>query len=205
MYPPGAAVSAADCQHCHLRRDVCICASRPQLASRAGFHLLVHPRELHKPTNTGHLVVDTVAGAQWHIWSRLQPPAELLAALASPRISYLVFPAQWAGAMSVAGAVDRHCVAPQFVLLDATWQQARKMLRQSAYLRQLPLLALPAGLHSCYSLRRRRCAGHLATAEAAVALLRMIGEAQQAARLDSYYRLFLRHFGASRNGRGPGA
>ena len=193
-------LTPAACPVCHLRRDACLCRRRPAIVSAARFQLLVHPRELRRPTNTGHLVSAAVISADHHVWSRRTPPPRLLAALAAaPQRTCLVFPQQEAAAAEVCEWPVRR---RQFVILDGTWQEARKMLRQSPYLRQLPQLPLPAGLSSDYHLRRHQPRGHLATAEVAVALLRLLGERRQAADLEGYYRAFLQHFSASRSGHG---
>ncbi|TQV66935.1 DTW domain-containing protein [Exilibacterium tricleocarpae] len=202
MYPQGARRAHAElCRGCHLHPDACLCDQQPSLATRARFQLLVHPRELDRPTNTGHLVVNALESSRYHIWSRRQPPRALLEALAEPQWdSYLVFPAGLPPTSPAPPAAlpERR----QFVILDATWQEARKMLRQSPYLACLPRLSLPPDLRSRYSLRRHQPAGHLATAEVAVALLRLGSEASQALALDRYYQAFLHHFCASRSGHG---
>nr|MDT0253699.1 DTW domain-containing protein [Endozoicomonas sp.] len=63
-----------------------------------------------------------------------------------------------------------------FIIIDATWQQARKMYRQSPYLQSLNLLSLNPDEPSIYSLRRNRHSQHLCTAEVAAQALEQLGE-----------------------------
>ena len=83
---------------------------------------------------------------------------------------------------------------PLFVLLDATWPEARKMFRKSPYLNHLPVLSLQAGQLSSYRLRRSTRDDHLCTSEVAAACLALAGEPQAAAVLADYLEVFTIHY-----------
>ncbi len=83
---------------------------------------------------------------------------------------------------------------PLFILLDATWSEARKMFRKSPYLDALPVLSLQAGQLSTYRLRRSTNDAHLCTSEVAAACLALAGEPHAAEVLTAYLDVFTGHY-----------
>ena len=83
---------------------------------------------------------------------------------------------------------------PLFVLLDATWPEARKMFRKSPYLDALPVLSLQADHASRYQLRRSTRSEHFCTSEVAALCLALAGEAQVAAVLAAWLDVFTHHY-----------
>jgi DTW domain-containing protein YfiP len=85
-----------------------------------------------------------------------------------------------------------------FVLLDATWPEARKMFRKSPWLAQLPLLTLEPTRPSHYLLRKSEHAHYLCTAEVAAACLALAGDARAADMLEAYLDVFTDHYRKAR-------
>ena len=83
---------------------------------------------------------------------------------------------------------------PLFVLLDATWSEARKMFRKSPYLDHLPVLSLQPEQLSRYRLRRSRREDHFCTAEVAALCLELAGEPHAARTLEAYLDVFTHHY-----------
>lgn len=146
--------------------------------------LLTHTQELEKSSNTGLLVMDSLCGLTGNnmpqvrrvIWQRKAPDTLLLEQLQQHR-SVLVYPA-------TAGAEGSETEGPgHFIIIDATWQQAQKMLHQSPYLFHLPRLSLAAE-KSTYRLRRNQRGQGLCTSEAAAHVLRLNGQLRLAQWLD---------------------
>tara|TARA_B110000116_G_scaffold271988_1_gene294631 strand:+ start:401 stop:1018 length:618 start_codon:yes stop_codon:yes gene_type:complete len=190
------------CPRCHLLKIACLCSKIPALESFAVFFLLVHQRELGKGSNTGHLVLNAFEDAQYELWARVDPPENLMALLNSPAYQgYLLFTAE-EGAAPVAFASVKAGVRPVYILIDATWQQARKMLRQSPYLQNLPRLSLSGASKSRYRLRRNQLDVGLSTCEAAIGLLQQSGEKGNAQALNQYFSDFMCHYDASMSGHG---
>ncbi|MEO7128718.1 MAG: DTW domain-containing protein, partial [Rhodoferax sp.] len=88
---------------------------------------------------------------------------------------------------------------PLFVLLDATWSEARKMFRKSPYLDHLPVLSLKPEQLSRYRLRRSRRKDHLCTCEVAASCLALAGEPHAAQTLEAYLDVFTHHYLQARN------
>ncbi len=148
------------CEGCRLLPSYCMCAWRPRVEARAGMCLVMHDIEALKPTNTGWLIADTVADTFAFGWSRTEVDPRLLELLADPQWQpYLVFPGEYVAAERVVNEVAPLVEGkrPLFILLDATWTEARKMFRKSPYLEPFPVLSLLPEQLSRYR-RRRACA-----------------------------------------------
>ncbi|WKE64550.1 DTW domain-containing protein [Gallaecimonas kandeliae] len=190
------------CDSCALVPDYCLCPHRPQLESRLEFGLLMHHNEPFKPSNTGKLICDLLPGTQAFDWHRTEPGAELLDWLTPD--TRIVFPSHY---------VEAERLAPlpasgpaKLLILDATWQQARKMLRASRYLDALKVSSIDEALLSGYQLRSQHRDGHLCTAEVAALLLEQAGEIRNGALLAAWLAAFSEHYlAAKRHGLPSGA
>ncbi len=153
----------------------------------------MHDTEPMSPSNTGWLVADVVADTHAFAWSRTQPDPRLLALLRDPqRQPYVVFPAESLApervVREVVPAADRR---PLFVILDATWAQARKMFHRSPYLDGLPVLGLTVEQPSRYRLRRTLRDANLCTAEVAALCLQLSDEGAAAGVLGAWLDRFV--------------
>ncbi len=160
------------------------------------FYLLTHSREFQKTTNTGTLVLQALAApskvrVERIEWQRKTPDERLLALSATEQLG-LVYPLQ-ADTTQACYLLQQGQYQPQnscastelqtrnseavkhWVLLDATWQEAAKMLRQSPYLQRCYRLAIAPETPSAYLLRRNQKAGALCTAEVVMELLQQTG------------------------------
>jgi DTW domain-containing protein YfiP len=149
-----------------------------------------------KPSNTGWLIADVVADTFAFGWARTEVEPALLALLADHQWQpYLVFP----DAFADGGRVVTHVTADTgkrslFVVLDATWSEARKMFRKSPYLNHLPVLSLQSEQLSKYRLRRSQEADHFCTSEVAALCLALAGEPLAAQTLQAYLDVFTTHY-----------
>lgn len=192
------------CPACRLVTSHCQCALRPQVHTHAGICLLMHDTEPLKPSNTGWLIADLVADTHAFGWARTEVDPALLALLADPQWQpYVVFPGEYAPPERVLQALPEAAGAgprPLFVLLDATWPEARKMFRKSPYLERLPVLSLEGDV-SRYRLRRSRRGEHLCTAEVAALCLDKAGDAQAGALLQAWLDVYSERYLLAKNQR----
>ncbi|WP_217697835.1 tRNA-uridine aminocarboxypropyltransferase [Shewanella sp. UCD-KL21] len=157
--------------------------------------LLTHERELTRATNTGQWVTQVLADAAPVItWQRKSPSDELLQMIASEKVA-LVFPSEDepnplkvdeavseklpTAAATPSPAKPTPTALSQFdalIIIDATWQEARKMYNRSPYLQALEKVSLTPKHASLYQLRRNQVEGGLCTAECAIEILNKIGE-----------------------------
>ena len=191
------------CAGCRLVPSHCLCALRPVVPTRAGVCLLMADIEPLKPSNTGWLIADVVLETFAFGWARTQVDPALLALLADPQWQpVLVFPGEFAPAARVVTqppTSDNCGKRPLFVLLDATWPEARKMFRKSPYLNHLPVLSLQPDQLSRYKLRRSRRDDHFCTSEVAALCLDLASDALAAQTLAAYLDVFTDHYLQAKN------
>jgi len=203
------------CPECQMAHWTCICDFVPALETDCEFWLLTHHKERFKPTNTGRLILMSHPASKGFIWHRRTPSELFLDYLQRDDIQpYLIFPDDEEGyEHRVHYQIKEWCQQRQqqqgkgrtgkvaFILLDATWRQARRMFRQSEYLQQLPVLSLTPDQISEFMLRKEYSDDHLCTAEVAVNLLQLIEEKQDAEKLNQFYQRFNQHYIAGRMNR----
>jgi DTW domain-containing protein len=156
-----------------------------------------------KPSNTGWLIADVVADTAAFGWARTVVDPALLAMLADPQWQpYVVFPGEFVAAGRVVAQLQPAAQPtaqsggkrPLFVLLDATWPEARKMFRKSPYLDHLPVLSLQPEQISRYRLRRSRRDDHFCTSEVAALCMHLAGDLHAAQTLEAYLDVFTHHY-----------
>lgn len=148
------------------------------------FILLTHSREVSKSSNTGRLVQQVVAHTQTIIWQRTQPDIHLLKLISAGKTA-LLYPTE---ELSTAVTI---CDFENFILIDSTWQEARKIYNRSPYLQNLPKIQLTSKLPSKYSLRRNQIKGGMCTAECSIELLRQVQNFDLANELECVFQAFI--------------
>lgn len=159
-------------------------------------YLLTHSRETDKTTNTGVLVQQALTACpfisvEFIEWKRKAPDERLLHLATQQKLgliyplspdvsqaSYLLQQGEYQPQNQIASdeLVARQAQQQKhWVLLDATWQEAAKMLRQSPYLQSCYRLGIVPAQPSAYLLRRNQKAGALCTAEVVMELLQQTG------------------------------
>jgi DTW domain-containing protein YfiP len=201
------------CQRCLVAATFCICQHRKASNAEVGFALIMSDAEVLKPSNTGRLIADVVPNTFAFLWQRTEPDQNLLALLNNPQWQpIIVFPKEYAeleqavfdninpmNKLALEYNVNSH-KKPLFILLDASWREARRMFRKSPYLHQLPMLSFAADdpdnelVQSRYQLREASKNSHLATAEVAAKALRIIEEEKTASHLDLWLDVFIYHY-----------
>lgn len=193
------------CPRCRVAQQYCICCWQPDVQARSAVCLLMYDTEPMKPSNTGWLIADVVKDCFAFGWSRTETNPALLELLADKGWQpYVVFPEEYSlpgqrvvHELPVANQ-DGVVLRPLFVVLDGTWQEARKMFRKSAFLHEFPLLSLRPEQLSRYHLRHSDNAGHLSTAEVMVSCLHLASDHEAAEALSGWFTRFTRHYLAAR-------
>ncbi|MBS9921185.1 tRNA-uridine aminocarboxypropyltransferase [Vibrio alginolyticus] len=180
----------------------CMCSLMPKLTSEHNILLLMHPNELKRDTNTGQLLEQCQLNIERVIWDRKQPPAELLTLLADPsRYPVLLFPCEESITLEdVVLQSQQQTKTPLFIILDATWQEARKMINKSLWLEGIPTMGLSASADSQYQLRRNQQQGNLCTFEVAAHLLGQLGEQNNQQQMQRFFAHYLALFQAEKSG-----
>ena len=180
------------CQQCLLAELYCICEGVVQADCDAAMCLLMYHNESFKPSNTGRLIAEIVPENYAFRWDRTDPDAKLLALINDPQYQpMVVFPAE---DVEPGRAVTEVNITagkkPLFIFLDGTWREAKKMIRKSPYLDNLPVLSITADKLSDYRLRVAPHAHQLGTAEVAIMVLALAGEKDAASKLEQHFIKF---------------
>lgn len=152
--------------------------------------LLTHERELLRTTNTGSLALK--AYPEWcerHVWSRVNPDKALVNLLNNHQAAIL-YP-KLDGKGEQGKTQSGQCLELEhgnfidslpdtLIILDATWQEARKMIRRSAYLQLADKYALNTDTVSDFTLRRNQIEGGLCTLECIIEVCKVSGLVDEA-------------------------
>lgn len=180
------------CQSCLLPKRNCLCSHIQPQQAKSRFCLVMFDTEPLKPSNTGRLIADILPDTQAFMWSRTDVDPALLAAIADPtRQPYVVFPASFAAAeRQVFTELSPEAKPPLFIMLDGTWNEARKMFRKSPYLDGLPVFSLDVSAKSSYVLRESPREDQHCTVEVAAALLQKADDTQASESMSALFNLF---------------
>lgn len=146
--------------------------------------LLTHSREIQKTSNTGQLISRVIPNVLTIIWQRTEPDKELLKLISAGETA-LVFQQE----KSI--TADKIAQFKNYILIDSTWQEARKIYNRSSYLHDLPCIQFSMDKKSRYNLRRNQLDGGLCTAECAIELLGATGLSMQAGNLEKEFSAFI--------------
>lgn len=153
------------------------------------FILLTHSRELNKKSATGPLVKQAL-NSQCDVieWSRTEPDSRLTSKLDATK-ALLIYPETHSNALVIK---DSKALVEfnTFIILDGTWQEARKIYNRSPYLHSLAHYPLEVDYQSSYQLRRNQKNTGLCTAEVAIELLNQKNELVPASKLKGLYNRF---------------
>ena len=173
------------CHCCYQRREICICSILPTVTTRTEFLILRHIYEAQRPSNTGRLV------------ALAMPNSRIIHCGGGTRIGlspvddeFLRVPGTWLlwpdGTGTQSGMSD---LTPpdRVVIIDATWQQARRLYSSMPVLRALPRLVLPEPTRSRDRLREQHRSDGMSTLEAVAAAVAKIEGIEAARPLEKLY------------------
>jgi DTW domain-containing protein YfiP len=188
------------CNKCGLPEINCICNKAPKIKTDAKIWILSTEKEFYRPSNTARLLkLISPDSTEIFLWERTKKPEELIENINNEKYkTYLLFPVEEEQCRDVEYKNTEKI--PAFILIDGTWKEARKILRKSEYLNNLPRISLEPNFKSQYNLRRGAEEGNLCTIEAAIEVLKMNKEIEDSEAIDEFYKLFLRSYKAGASG-----
>lgn len=138
--------------------------------SKIKIHLLTHKKELERKTSTSTVVADVLKGrCETVVWERKNPDPRFDTEL-SVEDTVLVYKSENGISAEELGDIQN------FILLEGTWQESRKIYNRSPYLKKYRVLCIEPGFESEYALRRNQVKAGLSTAETVIEILKYKGD-----------------------------
>jgi DTW domain-containing protein YfiP len=170
MLSPLSPFYCAHCIHCRLPESHCVCNKVKQVELPFNIMLCCHSKEWQRTDNTGQwalLSSKNIGRVRWHRKVELIHPTISAEELIKEGGHYLLFPSDDAVDIQqlfqdTTPLAAQELIQPitQLWVIDGTWQEAQKMLRQSPWLKAMPKVKIlpPEGhiLESQFQLRRNQ-------------------------------------------------
>ena len=173
------------CPRCYQRRKICICPILPTVQTQAEFLILRHIYEAERPSNTGRLVALALPN------SRIIPcGGGTRIGLAPVDDEFLRVDGTWLLWPDGTGTKSHGSdltLPVRVVVIDATWQQARRLYSSMPALRALPRLILPAPMRCRDRLREQHRLDGMSTLEAVAAAVAKLEGVETAQPLEKLY------------------
>lgn len=190
------------CSKCGVPIINCICNIVPRIETKAKILILSTEREFSRPSNTARLLkLVNPESTELILWERTNTPKKLIEYITSEEYEiYILFPTENDDLPERKFQHESSEKIPAFIILDGTWKEAGKILRKSDYLRKLPRISLNPIHKSEYTLRKGASEGELCTIEAAIEVLKLNFEPENAQLIKGAFDLFVKSFKAGVNG-----
>ncbi len=182
------------CPFCNVGIQHCLCEFQPDIDTQVAVLLIVSQNEVFKPSNTGRLIADLIKETYVYQWSRTEPDSQMLDLLQDPSyFPVLVFPAETeeehSRVLENASGINQG-QKPLLIFVDGSWREAKRIIRRSEYLANLPLVSIEPETVSQYVMRKSDNDQHLATAEVASMVLEKFNEHLAAETLRLWFETF---------------
>lgn len=205
------------CDKCGLPIINCICNIVPKIKTKSKIWILSTEREFHRPSNTARLLkLVNPDSTEFFLWERTKSPEKLIEHINNNFFqTYILFPIDddlqekdfinmnLSNNWNIDYKQSKYEISyktPAFILLDGTWKEAAKMFRRSEYLKNITKISLKPSYNSEYTLRKGASNGELCTVEAAIEILKLNGELENAKIIKDVFDLFMKSFKAGFNG-----
>ena len=197
------------CTCCYLQQTWCICAWIQPVTVCVDLFILRHWKESWRTSNTGRLAALAIENAVLLDYGG--PGTALDDTPLLEANTFLLFPSLTESKGLLADAaeppstpletlLDSGTTPSKLVIVDASWSQARKLVRRIPALRDLPRVTFAPSKKVTTRLRRPPFPGAMATIEAVSAAVGTLGYPDTMATLDSLFARFVHNARAQRGG-----
>jgi DTW domain-containing protein YfiP len=151
------------CPRCRRPSSACYCAHLPSIDTQTRVVVVQHPRERDVPIGTARMATLCLPNSELHVVTSVAESPALARALADPsRPAILLSPGE--GARDIVREPPPSPVT--LVVVDGTWSQATKIVKNDPALRSLPRYAFVPPAPSEYRIRREPEETFVSTIEA---------------------------------------
>ncbi|MCB9531092.1 MAG: DTW domain-containing protein [Myxococcales bacterium] len=182
------------CQRCRVHLANCVCHLATQVSTATRVVVVMHRREVDKPTNTGRIALMCLPNSELRVRGEESQPLDLSDLVTPDRRLWLLFPSPSAITVdeAVAGA-DSDDRPITLVVPDGTWGQARRFVNRTPALERARHVVPAPGPPTRYRLRREHVDSGLATAEAIARTLRVIDGPEPADVIETVFDATVAH------------
>lgn len=190
------------CQRCRMHLQLCLCTAIPRYPLATRVVLVMHHREVTKPTATGPLALEALPNSELRIHGCREHPLDLGDLDTPDRRTVVLYPGEDAPLLDESFlAADSRPV--NLVVPDGNWRQAARMGRRLPGLAHAGMARLPEGPPSRWGIRREPHPHGLATFEAIARALGIIESSAVQAGLEELFLLMVRRTVLARGGPRP--
>jgi DTW domain-containing protein YfiP len=186
MLPVDPSPNPKRCQQCYLRHANCLCDTLSPVTLQTHIALVMHRREVGKPSNTGTLALQLFSNSSCYLRGVIHEPLDLSALDTPDRRTWVLFPSDTVEVLT-REMVDEDPRPVTLVVPDGSWTQARRAVRREPILSAARHVVPPAGAKTRYRLRQEHVEGGLATAEAVARALGIIEGPEAQAALEALF------------------
>lgn len=170
------------CGRCHLPTFSCYCSSLQSFNPKIQFVILIHPIEFQRRIATGrmsHLILEGSHFIKGQDYSNNMYVNQLIED--SNNHSLILYPGISSVNLTDRSECQRASLFPSnkkitIFVIDGTWATARKMVRQSQNLQNLPRICFARAQPSNFRVRKQPAAHCVSTIEAIHETIELIGE-----------------------------
>ena len=172
------------CWNCYRAQNLCLCSEIKPFETEPLIVLLIHPKEFRKTVGTARLVRLSILNSRSWIGhgADFDSNPGFQSLVSDPTLFPMVlYPGPSSLNLSVLGEGELKTHLPQnrrlaIFVIDGTWFCARKMIRTSKILSQLPQITFDFKTESAYGFRKQPKAFCLSTLEAVFELIENLNQ-----------------------------
>lgn len=183
------------CQKCFMHKIYCICSEMPHLHLKTKVTLVIHHKELKRPTNTGRLALNALENSQMEVRGQMGAPLSLGHLLNESFESVLFYPSEDAIELKELNAVK----PVQLIVPDGSWRQAAKVNTRHPELKHLKRVKISAINQASQHIRKEHLIEGMSTLEAIARALEILEGPRVGEQMLQLYQAKLR---ATLKGRG---
>ena len=188
MTPPNPQVRWERCATCRLKEDHCLCNEVSPITLKTHLAIVMHQREVEKPSNTGGLALQLFPNSSRFIRGLRDQPLDLSVLDTPERRVWVLFPSDKVEVLSD-DMIHEDPRPITLIVPDGSWTQARRVVRREGLLRHARHVVPPPGEPSRYRLRHEHVEGGLSTAEAIARALGVIEGPEAQGALEALFDL----------------
>jgi DTW domain-containing protein YfiP len=172
------------CTTCLQPRFGCYCRHVQRFDPLIDFVILIHPVEMHRRIATGRMSHLSLENSKLILGQDYSQNAEVNALLADPaRHPVILYPGRQSKNITPLSVPERTALFPQdkrltIFVIDGTWATARRTMRQSQNLTNLPRICFSPEKPSTFRVRKQPAPACVSTIEAIHHSIELLGDAR---------------------------